>query len=77
MLNAPPPVQPQRSLDDATISSGVTLDTRLDTVENDVGDIKASLIAILNKLNENNKKENTPKIDGTAVKDQDLDGPVT
>lgn len=77
MLNAPPPVQPQRSLDDATVSSGVTLDTRLDTVENDVGDIKASLIAILNKLNENNKKENKTKIDGKAVEDQVLDGPVT
>ena len=77
MLNAPPPVRPQRSLDDTTVSSGVTLDTRLDTVETDVGDIKASLIAILQKLNENNKKENTTKIDNTAVKDHVLDSPVT
>ena len=71
MLSAPPPLL--RSIDDATVSSSVTLDTRMDTVECDVGDIKASVLQILLAIQGISKKDKV----STAVKDQTLDGPGT
>ena len=43
LLNAPPPVRRTNVNDDSTITSNLTMDTRMDTVESNIGNLDNSV----------------------------------